>query len=174
MAKSKLVIKSIVVSIFGVLALSPLVGAQGNSNAGENVTICHATSSQTNPYVQNSPNKNGIVNGHGKNLDDNDIIPSFTYNDHGTTKTFPGQNWDDQGQAIYNNGCVVPAGGVGGDGGQVLGASVVAAQVVAPKGGVAAGAGGGSQASTASLVGLVVSLASVASGMTWLRRRTDS
>ena len=38
----------------------------GRSNPGESVTICHATHSDTNPYVVNSPNKNGNVSGHAK------------------------------------------------------------------------------------------------------------
>jgi|GEM_PF-2019749 len=85
----------------------------GNSNAGDSVTICHATGSSTNPYVRISPNANGVVNGHENHQDGADIIPPFDYNDHGTIKHFPGQNWDANGQAIFNNGCKVP-GGMGG------------------------------------------------------------
>ncbi|HEX4520260.1 MAG TPA: DUF11 domain-containing protein [Gaiellaceae bacterium] len=35
-----------------------------------------------------------------------DIIPPYTYVDgNGVTRTFPGYNWTDDGQAIWNNGC---------------------------------------------------------------------
>jgi len=172
MVKNKL--KSIIVGALAtVLAIGPAVAIaktnNGNSNAGNKVTICHATGSRSNPYVQITPNANGVISGHVSHQDSRDIIPSFTYNDHGSTKNFPGQNWDANGQAIFNNGCAAttPGGGGGqmdcdGDfdnspasecaaqtggqgGGQVLGAATAtgsAAQVVAPQGGVKAGAGG--------------------------------
>lgn len=168
--KLKTVVAGLVAAV--VVALGPSIAIaktdNGNSNAGNKVTICHATGSQTNPFVQISPNANGVVNGHVSHQDGRDIIPPFTYNDHGTTKSFPGQNWDANGRAIFNNGCKAAEGGgpakdcdndfdnspasecptttTGGQGGgQVLGATSAtgsAAQVVAPQGGVNAGAGG--------------------------------
>ena len=79
-------------------------GDHGNKN--DKVTICHATGSATNPFVIITPNKNGVVHGHAKHADD--IIPPFTYNDHGVTKSFPGLNWNAAGQAAFANGCHVP------------------------------------------------------------------
>jgi hypothetical protein len=122
--------------------------SNSNSNAGNKVTICHATGSNTNPFVVISPNANGVINGHYGHQDARDIIPSFNYNDHGTTKTFAGQNLANGGQAVLDNGCKVPSegghgGGDGGNttstGGQVLGSTTVSANAV---GAVAAGAGG--------------------------------
>jgi uncharacterized repeat protein (TIGR01451 family) len=94
-------------------------GGKGNSN--DKQTICHATSSNTNPYVVNTPNKNGDVDGHAghtgpvwnpslkaQHVTWGDIIPPFDYNDHGTAAHFPGQNWDANGQAWFANGCRVP------------------------------------------------------------------
>jgi hypothetical protein len=91
----------------------------GNSN--DKQTICHATRSNTNPYVVNTPNKNGDVGGHAKHtgpvwtptlkalhLRWGDIIPPFDYNDHGTAAQFPGMNWDANGQAWFANDCRVP------------------------------------------------------------------
>ncbi len=39
---------------------------------------------------------------------DADIIPPYTYIDNGALFSFPGKNFDAIGQAIWNNGCVVP------------------------------------------------------------------
>lgn len=180
-------------TVFSVLVLgsvnSGMVLAQnGNSNAGNKVTICHATGSATNPYVVITPNANGVINGHSGSghQGGRDIIPPFSYNDHGTTKQYPGQNWDATGQAIYNNGCKVPAGGRGGGtqtlnsggGGSTLGTStggrgagstgVVAgqSQVQVPAGAVAAGNGySTTELNAASLVGLLSSLALTGFGL---------
>lgn len=93
-------------------------GVHGDTNG--KITICHATRSETNPYVVNTPNKNGDVSGHDKHngpiwkagdkakgVDWGDIIPRFDYNDNGVTKHYSGKNWNDEGQAIWNNGCKV-------------------------------------------------------------------
>lgn len=77
-------------------------------------SICHRTSSNTNPYNQESPNiqNNGTLS--GGHLDHNgpvypsdnwgDIIPPYNYGSF----SYPGKNWTTAGQAIYNNGCVIP------------------------------------------------------------------
>ena len=84
--------------------------SNGSNNPKVKITICHATSSASNPYVVNTPNANGDVSGHAgaSHQDGRDIIPPFTYNDHGTIASFPGQNWDAAGQEIYYNDCKVP------------------------------------------------------------------
>lgn len=65
------------------------------------VTICHATHSDTNPYVQITVDADA-VNGAGHGQDHSghadDIIPPV----EGVTL---GLNWDASGQAIYANGC---------------------------------------------------------------------
>ncbi len=87
----------------------------------DKVTICHATSSVSNPYVLNTVNKNAIVkaNGTPKGHDTHtgpvypepgwgDIIPSFPYtNDQGGTSIYPGLHGDTDGQAVWNGGCLV-------------------------------------------------------------------
>ena len=70
--------------------------------AGDKIDICHATGSDSNPYVKNQPDKSGDVAGHDGHP--NDIIPPFYYKDG----LYPGKNWDTAGQAIYNNNCNVP------------------------------------------------------------------
>jgi hypothetical protein len=80
------------------------------------VTICHATGSNTNPYVTNSPSTIGDFNGHAGHTGPiwdptagpsqptwGDIIPPLTVLDNGVF--FAGLNWTAAGQAIWNNGC---------------------------------------------------------------------
>jgi hypothetical protein len=160
-------------SIGGFAVAAPVVLAASNSNAGNKVTICHATGSATNPFVQINPNANGVVNGHEAHQDARDIIPAFDYNDHGTMKHFAGQNLDAQGLAILNNGCKVPTGGqgggvtppTGGQGGAVLGANSAAGVAAAPAGGVNAGVGGATAISAGAVTGLAASVASIAFGI---------
>ena len=156
-------LKSIVAASIAatLVAVGPAIAIaktnNGNSNAGNKVTICHATGSQTNPYVRITPNANGVISGHvgSSHQGGRDIIPPFDYNDHGTKKHFAGQNWNTSGQATFNNGCKVPPNGGGGgggnnSGGQVLGQSSGQVQAV-PEGGVNAGGGGASDFSLTSL-----------------------
>ncbi|MGI6423584.1 MAG: choice-of-anchor K domain-containing protein [Candidatus Dojkabacteria bacterium] len=81
------------------------------------IRICHASGSHTNPYIVNNPSASGDLNGHaghtgpiwfpGITVDWGDIIPSFTSYDG---VYFPGLNWSEYGQAVYNNNCVIPQG----------------------------------------------------------------
>jgi hypothetical protein len=79
-------------------------GGGGNKNG--KWTICHATGN--GGFVVITPNKNGVVHGHIGHQDGRDIIPPFSYNDHGTTVNYPGQNWTSAGQAFFKNGCKAP------------------------------------------------------------------
>ena len=115
----RLLAVSALTSLFAVPFLPAQAGDHGNSNGKQ--TICHATASNTNPYVINTPNKNGNVSGHAKHTGPlwtpglkkahqwwGDIIPPFDYNDHGTAAHFAGLNWTAAGQAWFANGCRVP------------------------------------------------------------------
>ncbi|UTX52264.1 DUF11 domain-containing protein [Leucobacter aridicollis] len=69
--------------------------------------ICHATGAD-GKWVTNEPAKSGDLNGHVGHQDGRDIIPPFSYEEDGQMVEFPGQNWDEAGQAVYNNGCKSP------------------------------------------------------------------
>jgi uncharacterized repeat protein (TIGR01451 family) len=79
------------------------------------VQICHATGSQSNPYVASQASKTGDAGGHdghngpiwfpGITVTWGDIIPPFDINGGGT---YPGKNWTTDGQAIWNNNCKIP------------------------------------------------------------------
>jgi hypothetical protein len=77
--------------------------ASESAKAHDHVTICHATGSATNPYVRISPSASGVFHGHLRHQDGRDIVPPFQYK--GQTYS---ENWDANGQAIWNNDCNVP------------------------------------------------------------------
>lgn len=113
-----------VVAVTGIASVSLLAAPQALATKSEKVTICHATNSQTNPYVRITVNSSAIdeqnnaaYNGHGDHDGTvwhqgiaahswGDIIPAFE-SPKGTS--YPGSNWTAAGQAIYNNGCTVVA-----------------------------------------------------------------
>lgn len=111
-----------VASVAALVVVPGAPSAFAGPNPGENVEICHATSAETNPYVVNSPNKNGDVSGHADHTgpiwapgmkDDKvewgDIIPPFDYVDeNGRTQHFAGLNYSDYGAAWLANDCRVP------------------------------------------------------------------
>jgi uncharacterized repeat protein (TIGR01451 family) len=73
-----------------------------------NVTLCHATSSEDNPYNQERVDADAVVKPNGHNDHPEDIIPPFDWVDHGgVTHHYPGKNWDAEGQAIWLNGCEI-------------------------------------------------------------------
>lgn len=83
--------------VAGVAVLSPVTISA--KKGGENISICHATSSEKNPFVSKSVDPEGVVNGHLGH--GNDIVPPFTYNGQVYS-----QNWDAVGSATHDNGCV--------------------------------------------------------------------
>ena len=92
--------KSFVIAFVLLLSLFGTVSAGGGN---EKHTICHATGSATNPFEQITIAPQAVISAHIEHQDTEDIIPPFTYD--GVSYS---QNWDAEGQAIYNNGCVVP------------------------------------------------------------------
>jgi hypothetical protein len=87
--------------IGGTLGIASLPAVSASPGG---VTICHATGSATNPYVQITLNQNAVREGRGHNRDNHqggeDIIPP------GQSYDPDGRNWDLAGQTIYNDGCL--------------------------------------------------------------------
>src|SRR6188768_2123892 len=87
-------------------AWAGLEAAQQNDPSEHKVNICHATGN--GKYTSNSEDIDSIVKGEGHGGHPEDIIPSFDYEKGNESGHYPGRNWDDEGQAIWNNGCVTP------------------------------------------------------------------
>jgi len=84
--------------------------APAHAGDSPNIQICHATSSETNPYNPITVSKNSIIKGVGHGADTGDIIPPFEYSEKkdGPLVTYPGQNWNPTNEAIYLNSCNIP------------------------------------------------------------------
>jgi hypothetical protein len=73
--------------------------------------ICHANNGNgTGGWVKNNVSIDSIIRpgGHAVHQNGRDIIPPFDYVKNGVSQSFPGLNWDQAGQAIFDNGCKVP------------------------------------------------------------------
>ena len=101
------------VAIVAALAV-PMVAGATQPDPGHKVTLCHATDSYSNPYVQVTVDVAAVLNGgHGdhvgpvfdpslpKHTKWGDIIPAF---DFGPGEQYAGMNVPD-GQAFLDAGC---------------------------------------------------------------------
>lgn len=87
------------------LALLVILGslaAASSALADADITLCHATGSESNPFVQITVSPEGAYNGHIDHQDVEDIIPPFEFQGQ-----MYSQNWP-SGQAILENGCEIP------------------------------------------------------------------
>src|SRR5579859_356912 len=74
----------------------------------QKVTICHATGSETNPFVQITVADESIFEAHSEHQNMRDIVPAFTFvNSKGESVSFAGLNLTASGQAMLDNGCAV-------------------------------------------------------------------
>lgn len=94
--------------VSGTIAVVTVPSASASLASPGRVTICHATGSASNPYVQITVSENAVRDGRAHNRDGHqsgeDIIPPGPYDPDG-------RNWDADGQTIYNNGCLTFASG---------------------------------------------------------------
>jgi ABC-type sugar transport system substrate-binding protein len=87
----------------GTVGVASMPAASASPGKPGKVTICHATGSASNPYVQITISENAVREGRGHNRDGHqageDIIPPGPYDPDG-------RNWDAAGQTVYNDGCL--------------------------------------------------------------------
>ena len=76
-----------------------------NPPVQQTVTLCHATGPGT--WTKTSVPADQAYAAHGRHRQD--IIPPFTLRTASGNVAFPGQNWDRDGQLIWQNGCRTPA-----------------------------------------------------------------
>ncbi len=73
------------------------------------VLICHATSSESNPYTNPEVSVRSIINvPNGHHYHERDIIPPFYYLDDDEVKHYPGLNWNERTQRFWEAGCEKP------------------------------------------------------------------
>ena len=113
-----------VASMLALAMLAPTAAPTFAATDAQSVNICHATASNSNPYIAESPSvqANGategeLTGGHSNHAGPvwfdgiqvawGDIIPPYVYVPNGYI--FPGLNWTTAGQAIFNNGCNIPS-----------------------------------------------------------------
>jgi hypothetical protein len=110
--------------VVGAALVAPAAAFATQPAPDHKVTICHRTNSDTNPYVVidvdiassghlhggHDTQHDGAIWGPGlkdQHIEWGDIIPPYTYPEF----SYPGQNWTADGQAIWANGCTLPAPG---------------------------------------------------------------
>jgi LPXTG-motif cell wall-anchored protein len=110
--RAALVVVTALLPVFAVLGAASPVGAGNGVATGDDtpkITLCHATNSDTNPYVVITVDSSSVItqghDGHtgpiwnatlkDQKIDWGDVIPSFTYVDkNDATRTYPGMNTD--------------------------------------------------------------------------------
>lgn len=97
--------KKYLVMVAGIFAM--VLGTCGTAGAWDNmkVTLCHATGSASNPYVEVTVAAPSIVNHGGHGDHDRDIIPPFSW-EHGGH--YDGLNWNYFTALVLHDHCVVP------------------------------------------------------------------
>src|SRR5262245_8092510 len=92
------------------LAAVPVVLAQsGDGDHQDTVRLCHAVDGRYETAQGLETDFYGLIQrDHGEH--DADIVPPFVIEDPraGDPSSFPGRNWDERGQAIFNGDCVEP------------------------------------------------------------------
>jgi hypothetical protein len=103
------------VACLGLGAAYVMAGLEQNGTpATGGIGICHADSSQKNPFVSESPDASSIVGGSGHASHPDDIIPPFYYIVDGTTYFYPGMNMNTlygagfTGAQVLANDCNIP------------------------------------------------------------------
>jgi ABC-type sugar transport system substrate-binding protein len=89
--------------LVGIIGIASMPVARASPGPPGKVTICHATGSASNPFVQITISENAAREGRAHNRDGHqaseDIIPPGPYDPDG-------RNWDPARQTIYDEGCL--------------------------------------------------------------------
>jgi len=102
---ARLILVAVPVVILGV---GTTVASATKPDPTHRVTICHATASDSNPYVAITVDIASIVgdSGHGHSgVNAGDIIPAFNIDGY----SYPGRNLDNGGADILANDCNLPS-----------------------------------------------------------------
>ncbi len=92
--------------------------AAGSGVEKDKITICHATSSESNPFNEITVAPDSILGGQGHGGHPDDIIPPFVVIDNGVSESYPGMNLDTiyggrvTGAEVLANGCEIPTGAI--------------------------------------------------------------
>jgi hypothetical protein len=107
LAASLAVIPFVALSVLGVsgAANATQPGAEGTHK----VAFCHATHSESNPYVYIETDNIAVVQAHYTHQDDEDVWPAFSYTWKGETVSYEGSGAD--AEEFIANGCVADDGG---------------------------------------------------------------
>lgn len=97
--------RDVLVIIGGALVLAATFGINVAKSSYiepmcEKVTLCHATGSQSNPYVEISVAPEAVFK-QGHDQHQGDIVPPFDY----SGGHYAGLNWDTEHITIWENGC---------------------------------------------------------------------
>jgi len=104
----KKIAAGIVLTVMAFIGLTLVTVLPAQAGEPEKQVICHATASETNPFVKQTVDEAAIVKGgHGASgINADDIIPPFDYNFGGSDYgTYPGQNWTDENQGLWSKDC---------------------------------------------------------------------
>jgi uncharacterized repeat protein (TIGR01451 family) len=81
-----------------------VLGKTKDGGTIQKISICHATSSESNPYTNPEVNISSFFSG-GHDTDEEDIIPPFHYTVGDGVEEFAGMNWDGANIELWESGC---------------------------------------------------------------------
>jgi hypothetical protein len=103
---SRLTVAVVAAWLAGTVGVASMPAVSASPGPPNKVTICHATGSATNPYVQITVSENAVREGRAHNRDSHqggeDIIPP---EQPGQSYDRDGRNWV-AGETSYNDGCL--------------------------------------------------------------------
>ena len=93
-------------AVAGLVLLGIAPSAMASPPPDHQVTYCHATHSEKNPFVVITTDEIAVVAGHQNHQDFEDVIPPFDWALPNTSGHFDGLNWGPGAEDFIANGCV--------------------------------------------------------------------